>query len=153
MHNICSFYAWKLSNYFEIILYAVRFLLFQKLCQHILCIPKYWTLDITKQWAHKGNWNYKLPEDKYWIKAINISTCNITMVIEIVLAIYIPSPDVGLLSVWWALTRKGNNCEKHCKVFVCIDRLLFDVSNNATQMNSKQANFFSIFYNVYDTCN
>ena len=55
-------------NYSGIILYALRFLLFQKLCQHILCIPKYWTMDITKQWGHKGNWNYKLPEDKYWIK-------------------------------------------------------------------------------------
>ena len=33
-----------------------------------LCIHKHWTLDIMKQWGHKGNWNYKLPEDKYWIK-------------------------------------------------------------------------------------
>ena len=73
---------------------------------------------------------------------------NITMVTEITFSIYIPSL---LFSVWWALTRNGNNCEKHCKMLVCIDRLLFDVSNNTTQMNSKH-NFFIIFYNVYDMC-
>ena len=78
--------------------------------------------------------------------------CNITIVIEIAFSIFIPSPAVALFSVWWAQTRKGNNCEKHCKVLVCIDRLLFDVSNNTTQMNSKHTNFFSIFYNVYDMC-
>ena len=72
------------------------------------------------------------------------------MVIEIAFSIYITSLAVGLFSVRWELTRKGNNCEKYCKVLVCIDRLLFDVSNSTTQMNSKHTNFFSIFYNVYD---
>ena len=60
-----------------------------------------------------------------WIKQQKYQLYNITMVMEIAFSIYIPSLAVGLFSVWWALTRKGNICEKHCKVLVCIDRLLF----------------------------
>ena len=73
---------------------------------------------------------------------------NITMVIEIAFSIY-SYPVTSCGTVYCMMARKGNNCEKHYKVLVCIDRLLFDVSNNTTPMNSKHA---SIFYNVYDMC-